>query len=214
MGMIPGEHIEHLRSELREKLENPVKVIMFTQQVECKFCAETKQLINELAALNEKIKVEIHDFVADSEKAKEFGVDKVPAIIIKGKEDRDFKFYGFPYGYEFQTVIDGVVTASKGKTNLLEQTKQRLREIRVPVHIQVLVTLTCPHCSAAAVMACEFAMENSLIKTDVIDANEFPHLAIKYAVMGVPKIVINEKIEFVGPVPEDVFLDHVLLATR
>jgi glutaredoxin-like protein len=213
MSIIPDEHREHLRNELREKLENPVEIIVFTQQVECKFCAETKQLVNELAVLNEKIKVEIHDFVADSEKVKEFGVDKVPAIVIRGK-DRDLKFYGFPYGYEFQTLIDSVVATSKGKTNLSEQTKQRLREIKVPVHIQVLVTLTCPHCSVAAGMAYQFAMENSLIKADVIDVSEFPHLAIKYGVMGVPKIVINEKIEFVGAVPEDVFLEHVALATR
>jgi len=213
MSIIPNEHAEHLKNELQEKLENPVEIIVFTQQVECKFCAETKQLVNELAVLNEKIKVKIHDFVAESEKAKELDIDKVPAIVIRGK-DRDLKFYGFPYGYEFQTLIDGVIAASRGKTNLSEQTKQRLREVKVPVHIQVLVTLTCPHCSVAAGMGYQFVMENSLIKTDVIDVSEFPHLAIKYGVMGVPKIVINEKIEFVGAVPEDVFLEHVVLATR
>jgi predicted DsbA family dithiol-disulfide isomerase len=63
-------------------------------------------------------------------------------------------------------------------------------------------------------MAHKFAVENELIKADVIDAGEFPQLASKYGVMGVPKIVINEQIEFVGAVPENIFLDHVLLAAR
>jgi predicted DsbA family dithiol-disulfide isomerase len=62
-------------------------------------------------------------------------------------------------------------------------------------------------------MAHKFAFENPLIKADVIDANEFPQLAMKYGVMGVPKIVVNEKIEFVGAVPENMFLEHVLLGT-
>jgi predicted DsbA family dithiol-disulfide isomerase len=56
-------------------------------------------------------------------------------------------------------------------------------------------------------------MENDLIKADVIEASEFPHLALKYGVMGVPKTVINDKTEFVGALPEDLFLEHVLLAT-
>jgi predicted DsbA family dithiol-disulfide isomerase len=63
-------------------------------------------------------------------------------------------------------------------------------------------------------MAHKFAVENNLIKADVIDVSEFPHLAQKYSIMGVPKIVINEKVEFIGAVPENMFLDHVLLATQ
>jgi glutaredoxin-like protein len=213
MGLIPDEHKKHLRMELNEKLENPVKIVMFTQEVECQFCVQTRQLINELAALNDKIKVEIYDFLADSEKAKEYGVDKVPAIVIIGEKDYGIRFYGLPYGYELQTLLEGIINVSKGRTDISEETKKKLREIKTPVHIQVFVTLTCPYCPMVASIAYKFAMENDLIKADVIEASEFPHLALKYGVMGVPKTVINEKTEFVGVLPEDLFLEHVLLAT-
>jgi predicted DsbA family dithiol-disulfide isomerase len=63
-------------------------------------------------------------------------------------------------------------------------------------------------------MAHKFAIENSLIRAEAIDANEFPDMAIKYGVMGVPKIVVNEKIEFVGAIPEDMFLEQVLKAVQ
>jgi hypothetical protein len=63
-----------------------------------------------------------------------------------------------------------------------------------------------------AAIAHEFAIENEFIKADVIDTNEFPHLGLKYNVMGVPKTVINDKIEFIGVLPEDLFLEHILLA--
>jgi glutaredoxin-like protein len=214
MSLIPQEHIEHIKAQLAEGLVNPVKVIMFTQELECQFCADTKKLVIELAALNGKILAEVHDFVADAQLAQQYGVDKVPALVILGEKDYGIRFYGFPFGYEFQTLMEALVTVSRGTTNLSEQTKIKLREIKSTVHIQVFTTLTCPHCPAAAAMAHKFAVENDLIRADAIDANEFPQLAIKYGIMGLPKIVVNEKIEFVGAVPENLFLEQVLLATR
>jgi glutaredoxin-like protein len=213
VSLIPDEHKEHLRMELNEKLEKPVKIIMFTQEVECQFCMQTRQLINELAALNDKIKVEIYDFLKDSEKAKEYGVDKVPAIVIVSEKDYGIRFYGMPYGYELQTLLEGVINVSRGRTDVSEETIKKLREIKTPVHIQVFVTLTCPYCPVVATIAYKFAIESDLIKADVIEASEFPQLAVKYAVMGTPKTIINEKIEFIGAFPEDLFLEHVLLAT-
>lgn len=212
MSMIPSEHKEHIKKELEEKMEKSVKIIMFTQEVECQFCAQTRQLVEELATLNDKINVEIYDFLADSEKAKEYGVDKVPAIAIVGEKDYGIRFYGIPYGYEFQTLIEAIINVSKGKVDLSEKIKKKLEEIKAPIHIQVFITLTCPYCPMVASMAHKFALESDLIKADVVDVSEFPHLAYKYGVMGVPKTVINEKIEFVGAVPEDIFLEHVLLA--
>jgi len=213
MSFLPDPIKERLKSQLGN-LVNPVRFVMFTQELECKFCAETKQLVIELAGLSDKIKAEVHDFVADSVLAKEYGVDKIPALVIMGEKDYGIKFYGLPYGYEFQAMTADLTMISKGSTDLAEETKARLREIKTPIHIQVFTSLTCPHCPHAAVMAHKFAMESDLIRADVVDTGEFPHLAQKYSVMGVPKIVINEKVEFVGAVPENVFLDHVLLATR
>jgi len=214
MSLIPDEHKAHIKSELDEKLENQVRIIMFTQEIECQFCVQTRQLINELAALNDKIKVEIYDIVADSEKAKAYGIDKVPALAIVGERDYGVRFYGLPYGYEFQTLIEALINVSRGKTDISDKTRLMLGEVKSPVHIQVFVTLTCPYCPAVASLAHKFAIENSMIRADVVDAGEFPQLALKYAVMGTPKTVINEKIEFVGALPEDLFLEHVLLATH
>ncbi|HDN96328.1 MAG TPA: glutaredoxin, partial [Thermoplasmatales archaeon] len=47
------------------------------------------------------------------------------------------------------------------------------------------------------------------IKADMVEAIEFPHLAQKYRVVGVPKTIINEKREIVGAVPEVVFLEEI-----
>ena len=214
MSLIPDEHREELRQELKEKILKPVKIIVFTQEVECTFCAQTRQLIQELAALNDNIKVEVYDFLANADKAKEYSVDKIPAVAIVGERDYGIRFYGLPYGYEFQTLIEDVIMVSKGSTDVSENVREKLKQIKAPVHIKVFVTLTCPYCPITALTAHKFAMENELIKADTIEAGEFPELALKYNIMTIPKVVINDKIEFVGAVPEETFLEQVLLASQ
>jgi glutaredoxin-like protein len=211
MSLIPDDKKELLRNELNEKMENPVKIVMFTQELECRFCSDTRQLIQEFATLTDKITVEIYDFVTDADKVKEYGIDKIPALAIIGKKDYGVRIYGIPYGYELQTLIEAIITVSKGKTDLSEQTKAILADVKEPVHIQVFVTLTCPHCPVAAAVAHKLAVESDMVRADVIDTSEFPTLAQKYSIIGVPKIVINEKVEFVGAFNEDLFAEHVLL---
>jgi len=211
MSLIPDDKKELLRNELNEKMENAVKIVMFTQELECRFCSDTRQLIQEFATLSDKITVEVYDFVADASKVKEYGIDKIPALAIIGKKDYGVRIYGIPYGYEFQTLIEAVINVSKDKTDLSDKTKAILAEVKAPVHIQVFVTLTCSHCPIAAAIAHKLAVESDMVRADVIDASEFPTLAQKYAVIGVPKIVINEKVEFVGAFNEDLFAEQVLL---
>ncbi len=211
MSLIPDDKKELLTNEFKEKMENPVKILMFTQEIECKFCSDTRQLVQELAELSDKITVEVYDFVADAEKAKEYGIDKIPALAIIGKKDYGVRIYGIPYGYELQTLIAAVTNVSKGKTDLTDKTKAILSEVKTPVHIQVFVSLTCHHCPVAAAVAHKLAIESDWVRADVIDGTEFPHLAQKYAVIGVPKIIINEKTEFVGAFNEDLFAEYVLL---
>jgi len=46
------------------------------------------------------------------------------------------------------------------------------------------------------------ALESDLVTADMVEAMEFPHLAIKYQVQGVPRTVVNETIHFEGALPE------------
>jgi predicted DsbA family dithiol-disulfide isomerase len=58
------------------------------------------------------------------------------------------------------------------------------------------------------------AVESSRVTADVIEATEFPDLARRYMVRGVPKVVINEEVEFVGALPESDFLAYLRAATN
>jgi predicted DsbA family dithiol-disulfide isomerase len=50
------------------------------------------------------------------------------------------------------------------------------------------------------------AMASSNVTADIVEATEFPDLAERYQVRGVPKIVVNDRVEFVGAQPERYFL--------
>jgi len=200
---------------MQQNMQEPVRILVFSQEIECEFCKEARELAQEVASLMpDKVSVEVYDFVKDEARAKEYGVDKVPAIVVLGRKDYGIRFYGIPYGYEFNTFMETIINVSKGTTNLSEDTKAKLKALDKPVHIQVFVTLTCPYCPIAAGLAHKFAIESDMIKSDVVEVAEFPPLAQKYSVMGVPKIVINERTELVGAVPETQFVAHVLQAAK
>ena len=57
-----------------------------------------------------------------------------------------------------------------------------------------------------------FALESDMVRADMVEAIEFPHLANKYQVFGVPRTVINDKVHQEGAVPEPVLLAKLLQA--
>jgi hypothetical protein len=57
------------------------------------------------------------------------------------------------------------------------------------------------------------AIESSNVIADVVEVNEFPHLAQRYAIRGVPKTVINETVDFIGSIPESQFVEHIQRAS-
>ncbi len=215
MPLISQKDAEFLRSEFEKELVNPVKLVVFTQEFECQFCAETRQIIEEIADLSDKITTEVHDLVADKAMAELYGVDKIPAIVVLGTqdgEDRDYgiRFYGIPSGYEFTSVIEDIADVSKGESGLQPKTKEAVAGITEPVHLQVFVTPTCPYCPQAVRLAHRLAIESDLITADMVEAIEFPHLANKFHVQGVPRTVINETVHQEGAVPEPLLLAKLL----
>jgi glutaredoxin-like protein len=208
---IPDSLKEHLKKHLAELTED-VELTVFTQENECQFCKETRELALELAALAPKIKTRVFDFVKNSDEDLKYNIKKIPAIAIVGKIDYGIRYYGVPAGYEFQVLVDAIFDVSKGATSLPDTIKNKLAGIKKPVHIQVFVSPTCPYCPKAVKIAYQFAIESEFIRSDVIEMTEFPYLVQRYGVMSVPHIVINEDTSFVGAQPPEVFIQQIVLA--
>lgn len=145
-----NESIRKQVTQMFEKIEAPVKLLMFTQgeggALECEMCADTRQLVTELAELSDKLNVEVRDFVADSKLAETYQVDKIPAIVVLPDEPEPknygVRLFGIPAGYEFSTLIEDILMVGRRSADLSPQTMAELSRLDRPVHIQVYVTPT------------------------------------------------------------------------
>jgi len=208
MPLLDKETAEQVKQELAD-LAGPVRLVMFTQEFECDYCAETRQLVEEVAGLSDQLTAEVYNFVTDKEKAEELGVDKIPAIAVIGAEDYGVRFYGIPSGYEFTSLLHAIRMVAAGESELSEEGMQVLAEVTEPVHVQVFVTPTCPYCPRSVVLAHQMAIASPMMRADMVEATEFPHLAMKYRVMGVPRTVINETVHIEGAAPEPMVLEKL-----
>ena len=195
-------------------LVDDVELAIFTQENECQFCKEARDIVLELGAMSPKIKTKVYDFIKNEDENIKYKIKKIPAIAIIGKKDYGIRYYGVPAGYEFAAFVDDIIDVSKGTTSLSESIKKKLADIKKPVHLQVFVSPTCPYCPKAARIAHQFAIENEFIRADVIEMTEFPHLVQRYSVMSVPHVVINEDTSFVGAQPPEAFIEQINMALR
>lgn len=143
---------ERVRKQVRTALadvKEPITLVMFTQgeggALECAFCGETRQIVEEIATLSDRITAEVRDFQADADLARSYGVDKIPAIVLLGGDERThygIRFYGMPSGYEFSTLVEDLRMLGRGDPGLSAATREAIQGITRPVHMQVFVTPT------------------------------------------------------------------------
>jgi len=209
MALIDDDVAQQLRQELQQ-LVNPVRLVVFSQALADPESEQVRRLVEEVAALDSRLRAESYNFVLDPEKAADFGVKRIPAIAVLGDEkDYGIRFYGLPSGYEFGTLIDAILDVSKGDSGLAESTRSALQALPRAVHVEVFSTPTCGYCPAAVRMAFRFAMESDKVTADGIEVTGFPDLVQQYRISSVPKTVVDGTVEFVGAGPEAMLLQHV-----
>jgi glutaredoxin-like protein len=189
---------------------NPaVKLIFFEQSIGCETCFDTKRALEQIARSSDQITLETLNLVLDKEKAAEYGVDRVPAVIVAGPGGDRIRYYGAPLGHELPTLVDAVQMAATGETRLSEQSRAQLKALDKPVHLQVFFTPSCMYCPQMISLANQAAIESPLVTTVAIDATEFPDLVRRYNINGVPKTVINDELELLGAAPEEDFITAI-----
>lgn len=201
-------------TKILSSMVNPITVKLFTQGMECGYCKETHELLNDLVSTNDKIKLEIYDFEKDTEEVSKHQIEEIPAIVVMDNQDHDIKFYGIPAGYEFSSLLNALLMVSTGIVKLTDETKAFLDTLTKPVHLKVFVTPTCPYCPQAVIMAHQMAFYSKYVKAEMVELSEFPHLAVKYGVQGVPRTTINEKWYQEGAAPEQMLVDKIKEALK
>lgn len=215
MEKLLNEDIRNQVVDALQQVKEPVQVLLFTSQDNCDYCNDTRQLLDEVVELSDKVSIDVYDLDTDREIAQKYQIDKTPAFIIAAKDgdeiiDYGIRFYGIPSGHEFSSLIHDLILVSGRDSGLNPQTREILKELTNPIHLMVFVTPTCPYCPRAVVLAHQMAMESPMVFADGIEATEFPDLADQFFVSGVPQTTINMGAgTVIGAVPEQHLLNEI-----
>ena len=144
--LTPGDQ-QKLRATFAE-MTRPVRLLFFTQAFDCETCATTRQILDELPPLSDKISIEEINLVLEREKAQQYGVDRVPAVVLVGQDeagverDSRIRFLGAPSGYEFVSLVHAVLLVGGGGSELNDANRARVADVGRPVTMQVFTTPT------------------------------------------------------------------------
>lgn len=128
-------------------MKEAVHLLYFGEKEGCDYCADTQQLLEELAPISEKLSLEIYDLKDDADVAEKFNVDKAPGIVIAAKDgetvsDYGIRYAGIPSGHEFTSLIQDILLVSGRDSGLSQPMRDFLKELTEPVLMQVFVTPT------------------------------------------------------------------------
>ena len=153
---------------------------------------ELEQFITALAALSDKLTMEVAD-----RKTKETFAPCVKVCLADGMPT-GLAFHGVPSGHEFTSFMLGLYNAAGPGQALDDATKKQIAGIKEKTDLKILVTLSCTMCPDLVVAAQRIAAENDLVEAEVYDINHFEALKKRYNVMSVPCLIINDKRVYFG----------------
>jgi len=142
MGLLKGKDKKELKKIFSKLLAGDCQVVVFTQEHECQHCSTTREMLEELASLSDKIKLEVHDFVAEADLAEKYNIDKIPATALIGDRDYGLRFFGVPAGYEFNALIQDILDVSRRDPGLPEEVLTELNKFDQDTDLQVMTMPT------------------------------------------------------------------------
>ena len=148
MALLAPADQEQLRAAFSE-MTGSVRLLFFTQTIDCEPCGLTRQILDELPALSDRIEIEEVNFVLDKEKAAQYAIDRVPAIAVLGQngggeatEDSRIRFLGTPSGYEFISLVQAIRLVGGAGSTLTDENRLRIAAVDTPVTMRVFTTPT------------------------------------------------------------------------
>lgn len=209
MKALTPKDIKHIE-EAFAHLTHHVTLIYFTEAAECRYCRRERELLAELTDLSHKLHLEVYNFTADRDAVEKYGIDKIPGLIIAGKENYGVRYYGMPSDIEFRMLLDDIMRVSAGDSGLSANTIKSLAKLKQPVHLEVLSTPTCPFSSGAGRLAHQLAMEKDNITADLVNLDDFPEIMEHYNITAAPTVIVNGNNRFYGAIQETDFVEQVL----
>jgi glutaredoxin-like protein len=188
---------------------DPITLLVFAD--DGPISRQLTEFANALAATSpSKLRVEVQGVDGGKNpRMRELKLDHWPVMMPTKADFSRIRYYGVPAGYEIAPVVEGLVELSVSRTGLSPRAKEALVTVRRKANIKVFVLPTCHFCPIVAKHAYRAAIESKNVSVDVIDTQMFPDLATRHAVMGVPKVILNDNLDITGAMGEVEFFDKL-----
>ena len=216
--------IENIKKGM-EKLKNVVNLKIFTdfkikedgtKNRSCMACEGTFSLLQTLAEhSNGKLEIEELSTEENVEESEKYDVKRVPTILFLDEKDNEvIRYTATPTGPELAPFIETLQYFS-GLPSFYRDTIQANLKKMSKSDIKLFITLTCPYCPSVIPVLNLFALlSKGKIKSEIIDINLNPDIAMKYNIQGVPHAMINEKEHLTGMFSPQDLLDKLTKGKR
>jgi alkyl hydroperoxide reductase subunit AhpF len=141
VGFLSARDEAEVRREF-QKIGGPVRLVVFASELGGETNSQTVALAREVAALSDRLSVEVLNPYIDRDRAQGYGISLTPAVVVEGAQDYGIRFLGIPAGYEFANLVDAVIVASTGEPGLAPATRETLAGLGEDVTIKVFATPT------------------------------------------------------------------------
>jgi alkyl hydroperoxide reductase subunit AhpF len=147
MQLLDREIIDQITKLFDSQLLNPIDLIHFISKDNCITCDASRQLLEEVSSISDKISLHPYDIHKESSLAQKYNIQYTPGLVVAGHEgdellDYGIRLIGTPSGYEFSSLLQAIVMVSKRDSGLKTIIREQLSTVKEPVHLQVFVTPT------------------------------------------------------------------------
>jgi hypothetical protein len=194
------------------RLARPVRLIIFTKDTGCGTGRDITELACAIKTEMGKLALETYDMAMDRDKTEQYGIQRIPAMVVEGQAGRKVTFYGLPGKILLEVLLDTIMAAANKRNRLPEDILRALNRLTDVVKIQVFVSRDFTQCRPVAETAIGLALESDYIDTDIIIAKEFPELVKKYNITILPKTIFGRDLQINGSISESGFLEMIFQA--
>lgn len=195
-----------------KEIRNPVRLVLFTSDVNCDACPGALELASAIKAASPKIVLETYDITMDRDKSQEYGVKRAPSFVVQGHGVRFAAFSGAVEDVALMLLLDTIKAVSEGRDWFPSEVTDPLGMLNAPASVQVLIESDCSLCRPVAETAIGLALSSRFVSTEIIVADEYPELLSRHRVKVLPYTIFGPKLHLEGHVTESTFLEMLFQA--
>ena len=207
--MIPANILAALRQRF-DALHAPVTIDYFQQSESglivpgaaprnpCPACAPTKETLEDITGVSQKLRLVTHEFHAEPELVERWGIERVPALLLRrGGGAPPLRYYGLPAGHFLEVLVE-VISAFPAPPSPPAPLAAVLDRLTEPLSITVVGSMRHPAAAQAIAAAYQLALYSNKVETAVIEMETFPERVQQLGLRELPATIVAGRHAFSG----------------